>query len=90
MTLVKLDLSSPRLFSGPTPVCIEASLDAIIEHDLGFDGEQYDWIKDVLSIEVEGTNIIFRTCWTLAGWKEGRGRSTITIPLNKIEAVYTQ
>jgi hypothetical protein len=76
----------------PVDVCIEASLDAIIEGDLNtFEGEQYDTLRNVISIIVDNDGVTFETCRSIEAWKRGEpnaGRGTLTIDKRLLQCVY--
>ena len=92
MTLTRIPIVS-HTFDTPQRVCIEASLDTIIEQDLDtFDGEQYDYIDAVIAIDVSyATGVTFTTVRTHDAWKRGlpnAGRGTFVIPRAALEAIY--
>jgi hypothetical protein len=79
-------------FPEPTRVVIEASWEVIAEQDLDtLDGEQYDSIDAVTSIDVSRGEVTFTTVRTLAAWKRGEenaGRGTWTFPRSAIASIH--
>lgn len=80
------------VYSGPPiDVCIEASWWAINENDLDtWNGEQYDWIKNCITVERDSNNTMFTTTRGIEAWKAGvpnAGRGTLVIENKYIERV---
>ena len=80
------------LYSGaPINVCIEASFDAISEQNLDtWEGEQYDWVKNCISIERDRDSTTFTTCRSIEAWQRGEpnaGRYTLVIENRWLEKV---
>ena len=80
------------LYSGkPINVCIEASWEAIREQDLDtFEGEQFDWVKNCISIERDHEGTTFTTCRSIEAWRAGEpnaGRYVLTIENKWLEKV---
>ncbi|HWI67622.1 MAG TPA: hypothetical protein VNS88_04520 [Nitrospiraceae bacterium] len=78
--------------NGPTRVVIEASMDAVYEHDLNLlDNEQYDSINNVIAIEDDGKETRFTTCRSHEAWLRGEpnaGRGVLVIPNKYLERVF--
>jgi hypothetical protein len=76
----------------PTTVTIEASDKVILENDLNvWESEQFDRIINVISIEVDDSNITFESCRTLWAWRAGyanAGRGTLTLPRECVQCIY--
>jgi len=84
-------LSTNIAVNGPKDVCIEASMDAIYEGDLKMlEGEQYDWIRNVISITVDRDTVTFETCRSIEAWKRGEpnaGRGTYTLERRLLQCI---
>lgn len=78
--------------NGPTKVCIEASDDACFELNLDtFEGEQFDFIDNVIAITDDGKEHTFETTRSHAAWKRGEpnaGRGTFTIPNTHLKQIF--
>ena len=81
-----------RTFDAPTRVCIEAAIDTIIELDLDtFEGEHFDYIDAVISLNVTPATVTLTTVRTHAAWARGvpnAGRGSLVIPRASIEALH--
>lgn len=81
-----------RVFDAPTDLTIEASLDIITANDLNLiDGEQYDQIPSVISIDIDGSDVVFEMVRSHAAWKRGvpdAGRGRWVIPRAALEAIW--
>ena len=80
------------VYSGPPiSVCVEASLEACMEHDLDcFEGEQFDWIRNCISIESDGNHTRFETTRSIEALKAGEpnaGRKVLTIENRLLERI---
>ena len=80
--------------NGPAKVCIEASDLAIDEFRLDtFEGEQFDFIENVISIVNDGREHTFETTRSIEAWKRGEanaGRKTIVIPNTHLKQIFTK
>ena len=81
-----------RTFDAPTTIVIEASWEIIHAQGLDTDeGEHFDRIEGVVSIEVERDTVAFITVRTHAAWKRGEpnaGRGRWEFPRPSIEAIW--
>jgi hypothetical protein len=80
------------IYNGPTTnVTIEASWDVC--HDLDLDtweGQQYDTLRNVISIEQEGNEITFETTRSIEAWRAGEpnaGRGRWTFSTDQLERI---
>lgn len=90
---MKLDLSRNHIFHSPgVRLTIEASIEVVLEHNLStLEGEQYDHIDNVISVERKGRMIEIQSCRSHRAWKAGEpnaGRGTWTFRDNQLEAAY--
>lgn len=81
-----------RVFDGPTTVTIEAGEEVIREQRLNtLDGEEFDKIEAVVSMDVTRDRVTFTTVRTHAAWKRGEanaGRGTWEFPRSALAGVY--
>ena len=80
------------MYSGPPiSVCIEASQEGIWEHDLDtWENEQFDWIRNCISIESDGGHTRFETTRSIEALKAGEpnaGRKVLTIENRLLERI---
>lgn len=79
------------LYSGPpTTVCVEASWEACREHDVDWEDERYDWIRNCISVEREGDSTTFETTRSVEALKAGEpnaGRKVLTIENRLLERI---
>ena len=80
------------VYSGrPTTVCIEASEEAIMEHNLDtWENEHYDWVKNCISIEREDKHTTFETTRSIEAFRAGEpnaGRFVLTIENRLLERI---
>ena len=85
-------MMSTIMYSGPPiNVCIEASMDAIYEHNLDtWESEQYDWVKNCISVERDADGTTFTTCRSIEAYRAGEpnaGRYTLTIENRLLERI---
>ena len=81
-----------NIWSGlPTNVVIEASFEVICEQNLNtLDGEQYDHINNVISVNDDGENITFTTVRSIEAFKRGEpnaGRAVWTFAHGMIDCI---
>jgi hypothetical protein len=78
--------------TGPTRVIVEASLDAVLEGNLDtMEGEQYDTIENVISIEDDGRAHTFETCRSIEAYRRGEpnaGRFKLVIENKYLEKIH--
>lgn len=80
------------IYSGaPRPIILEASYNAIMDADLDtFEGEQFDTIRNVISVHISGGDYVIETVRSIEALKRGEpnaGRMTMTMAAQNVERI---